>query len=101
MKIIGKLFTPAFWSSDTSGIVDSGAYGPLWPRPSFAKTAKGERVQPIAGKDNNIVATTVEPKDFDLDVIPTDIESTWGKNYGFDYHYPLVSRSPEIKEIFA
>jgi transcriptional regulator with GAF, ATPase, and Fis domain len=58
-------------------------------------------VQPIAGKDKNNVATTVEPKDFDLDVIPTDIESTWGKNYGFDYHYPLVSRSPEIKEIFA
>ncbi|MFQ5638813.1 MAG: sigma-54 interaction domain-containing protein [bacterium] len=28
-------------------------------------------------------------------------ESTeWSKNFGFDYHYPLVSRSPEIKEIF-
>ena len=24
----------------------------------------------------------------------------WSKNFGFDYHYPLVSRSPEIKEIF-
>lgn len=24
----------------------------------------------------------------------------WTKNFGFDYHYPLVSRSPEIKEIF-
>ncbi len=24
----------------------------------------------------------------------------WGKNFGFDFHYPLVSRSPEIKEIF-
>ncbi len=23
----------------------------------------------------------------------------WGKNFGFDFHYPLVSRSPEIKEI--
>ncbi|MCA9744481.1 MAG: sigma-54-dependent Fis family transcriptional regulator [Deferribacteres bacterium] len=34
------------------------------------------------------------PKDMDL-------ESAWGKNFGFDYHYPLVSRSPEIKEIFA
>ncbi|MFQ5752992.1 MAG: sigma-54 interaction domain-containing protein [bacterium] len=25
--------------------------------------------------------------------------SDWGKNYGFDFHYPLVSRSPQIKEI--
>ena len=25
--------------------------------------------------------------------------SEWGKNFGFDFHYPLVSRSPEIKEI--
>lgn len=24
----------------------------------------------------------------------------WGKNFGFDFHYPLVSRSPEIKEIY-
>jgi len=24
----------------------------------------------------------------------------WGKNFGFDFHYPLVSRSPEIREIF-
>ena len=24
----------------------------------------------------------------------------WGKNFGFDFHYPLVSKSPEIKEIF-
>jgi len=24
----------------------------------------------------------------------------WGKNFGFDFHYPLVSRSPDIKEIF-
>ena len=24
----------------------------------------------------------------------------WGKNFGFDFHDPLVSRSPEIKEIF-
>lgn len=24
----------------------------------------------------------------------------WGKNFGFDFHYPLVSRSPEIKDIF-
>jgi transcriptional regulator with GAF, ATPase, and Fis domain len=23
----------------------------------------------------------------------------WGKNFGFDFHYPLVSRSPQIKEI--
>lgn len=23
-----------------------------------------------------------------------------GKNFGFDFHYPLVSRSPEIREIF-
>jgi len=36
-----------------------------------------------------------------LGAIPKDIESTWGKNFGFDYHYPLVSRSPEIKEIFT
>jgi transcriptional regulator with AAA-type ATPase domain len=45
--------------------------------------------------------TTIETKDFDLDVIPADIEISWGKNFGFDYHYPLVSRSPEIKEIFS
>ncbi|NIR48951.1 sigma-54-dependent Fis family transcriptional regulator, partial [candidate division KSB1 bacterium] len=24
----------------------------------------------------------------------------WSKNLGFDFHYPLVSRSPKIKEIF-
>ena len=28
-------------------------------------------------------------------------DSDWGKNYGFDFHYPLVSRSPEIKEILS
>ncbi|MCI0513352.1 sigma 54-interacting transcriptional regulator [candidate division KSB1 bacterium] len=28
-----------------------------------------------------------------------DIYGTLGKNFGFDYYYPLVSRSPEIKEI--
>jgi len=27
-------------------------------------------------------------------------ETYWGKNFGFDFHYPLASRSPEIKEIF-
>ncbi|RMD92317.1 MAG: sigma-54-dependent Fis family transcriptional regulator [Calditrichaeota bacterium] len=29
-----------------------------------------------------------------------EVENVWGKNFGFDFHYPLVSRSPEIKEIF-
>ena len=43
----------------------------------------------------------LDTKDINLDAIPTEVESTSGKNYGFDYHYPLVSRSPEIKEIFA
>lgn len=28
-------------------------------------------------------------------------ESPLGKNFGFDLHYPLVSRSPEIREIFG
>jgi len=28
------------------------------------------------------------------------LNGDWGKNFGFDFHYPLVSRSPEIKEIF-
>ncbi|MDZ7260777.1 MAG: sigma-54 dependent transcriptional regulator [candidate division KSB1 bacterium] len=28
-----------------------------------------------------------------------ETDGTWGKNFGFDYYYPLVSRSPEIKEI--
>lgn len=28
-----------------------------------------------------------------------DIDSALGKNFGFDYYYPLVSRSPEIKAI--
>jgi transcriptional regulator with GAF, ATPase, and Fis domain len=27
-------------------------------------------------------------------------ETNLGKNFGFDFHYPLVSRSPDIKEIF-
>jgi transcriptional regulator with GAF, ATPase, and Fis domain len=27
-------------------------------------------------------------------------ETGWGKNFGFDFHYPLVSRSPEIRDIF-
>jgi transcriptional regulator with GAF, ATPase, and Fis domain len=30
-----------------------------------------------------------------------DVTGTLGKNFGFDYHYPLVSRSPEIKEILT
>ncbi|MFQ5707652.1 MAG: sigma-54 interaction domain-containing protein [bacterium] len=29
-----------------------------------------------------------------------DAEHNFGKNFGFDFHYPLVSRSPEIREIF-
>ena len=44
---------------------------------------------------------TAEFKKIDPGKFPKDIESTWGKNFGFDYHYPLVSRSPEIKEIFS
>jgi transcriptional regulator with GAF, ATPase, and Fis domain len=32
--------------------------------------------------------------------IPKTEESEWGKNFGFDFHYPLVSRSVEIKQIF-
>ncbi len=44
---------------------------------------------------------TVDFKELDFGQLPKDIESTWGKNFGFDYHYPLVSRSPEIKEIFS
>ncbi|MFQ5866038.1 MAG: sigma-54 interaction domain-containing protein [bacterium] len=27
-------------------------------------------------------------------------EPNWGKNFGFDFHYPLASRSPEIREIY-
>jgi transcriptional regulator with GAF, ATPase, and Fis domain len=54
---------------------------------------------------NSIVTTIEAPKEldkaFDLDAIPPDAEGSWGKNFGFDYHYPLVSRSPEIKEIFS
>ena len=30
---------------------------------------------------------------------PGDLNRTWGKNFGFDYYYPLVSRSPQIREI--
>ena len=30
-----------------------------------------------------------------------DEASDWGKNFGFDFHYPLVSRSRVIKEIFS
>jgi len=44
-------------------------------------------------------------KDDIFDKIPTAVggngnaKSTLGKNFGFDYYYPLVSRSAEIKEI--
>jgi two-component system response regulator HydG len=44
---------------------------------------------------------TAELKEIDLDVLTQDLEQSSGKNFGFDYHYPLVSRSPEIKEIFS
>lgn len=30
---------------------------------------------------------------------PEEIDRSWGKNFGFDYYYPLVSRSPQIREI--
>jgi len=30
---------------------------------------------------------------------PEKTSRNWGKNFGFDYYYPLVSRSPKIKEI--
>ena len=49
----------------------------------------------------SIVTTIEAPKELDFDAIPPEAESSWGKNFGFDYHYPLVSRSPEIKEIFS
>ncbi|MCG3155906.1 MAG: Regulatory protein AtoC [bacterium] len=46
--------------------------------------------------------TELDVKDLELvESMPPDGESSWGKNFGFDYHYPLVSRSPEIKEIFS
>ncbi|MFQ6112871.1 MAG: sigma-54 interaction domain-containing protein [bacterium] len=32
--------------------------------------------------------------------IKKSAEPNWGKNFGFDFHYPLVSRSPEIREIY-
>lgn len=44
---------------------------------------------------------TAELKEIDVDVLSPDLEHSLGKNFGFDYHYPLVSRSPEIKEIFS
>ena len=34
-----------------------------------------------------------------IDRVP-EIERNWG-NYGFDHNYPLISRSPEMKDIFA
>ena len=30
---------------------------------------------------------------------PDNLSRNWGKDFGFDYYYPLVSRSPKIKEI--
>ena len=30
---------------------------------------------------------------------PEELSRSWGKNFGFDYYYPLVSRSPQIKDI--
>jgi len=48
------------------------------------------------------IVTELDVKDLELvESMPPDGESSWGKNFGFDYHYPLVSRSPEIKEIFS
>ena len=44
-------------------------------------------------------------KELDLNWANTQLDSSinvnrrWGKNFGFDYYYPLVSRSPQIKEI--
>ncbi|HHL73813.1 MAG TPA: sigma-54-dependent Fis family transcriptional regulator [Bacteroidetes bacterium] len=44
---------------------------------------------------------TQDDSKINLEKMPEDIHSSYGKNFGFDYHYPLVSRSPEIKEIFS
>ncbi|KAA3612589.1 MAG: sigma-54-dependent Fis family transcriptional regulator [Calditrichaeota bacterium] len=49
----------------------------------------------------NITATE-EFEQFEAATIPKEaLQTGSGKNYGFDYHYPLVSRSPEIKEIYS
>jgi transcriptional regulator with GAF, ATPase, and Fis domain len=46
-------------------------------------------------------------KELDLSWAETSLESpeslsrNWGKNFGFDYYYPLVSRSSRIKDILA
>ncbi len=32
--------------------------------------------------------------------IPGELSRNLIKNYGFDYYYPVVSKSPKIKEIF-
>ncbi len=67
-------------------------------KPAVAFKDEGRRVQTTG---TSIVTTIEAPKELDYDAIPTDAESSYGKNFGFDYHYPLVSRSPEIKEIFS
>ncbi len=45
--------------------------------------------------------TIEDSKYFEIDSQPSDSESSWERDVNFDYHYPLVSRSPEIKEIFS
>lgn len=32
---------------------------------------------------------------------PDVAERSWGNNFGFDYYYPIVSRCPEIKQVYA
>jgi transcriptional regulator with GAF, ATPase, and Fis domain len=44
----------------------------------------------------------LEMAEEELGELPTAaLEQAWRKDFSFDYHYPLVSRSPEIKEIFS
>jgi len=42
----------------------------------------------------------LEASDVMMD-FPDVAEKSWGNNFGFDYYYPIVSRCPEIKQVYS
>ncbi len=47
-----------------------------------------------------LVEERIDASDLMLD-FPDVAERSWGSNFGFDYYYPIVSRCPEIKQIYS
>ncbi len=64
----------------------------------FAKL-KCDEGQPIKNRGFVMSEAAAEVATAKIDKVP-EFERYWG-NYGFDHNYPLVSRSPEMKDIFA